>query len=208
MTEIERTAHERTPLVTPLAAAGVGVVLTVVVALGGHVAPGNALAVAVVGAAVGVIIALATTFLLQRARRSPSEGQRATTLAESRRDLVAWVSDDLRTPLARLQATAEALEGGAIHQPAEVAAAVATMHEDMDHVHGLLADLCELSHPDDAPGSGGPAAGWVPVAAARDGAPLARTRSDLVGSACTFDVAFRSGPGALGVRDVGPGPPR
>lgn len=33
-------------------------------------------------------------------------------------------------------------------------------------------------------------------------------RSDLVGSACTFDAAFRSGPGALGAGGVGPGPPR
>ncbi|WCO66218.1 histidine kinase dimerization/phospho-acceptor domain-containing protein [Iamia majanohamensis] len=207
LTENERTRHDRTPLVAPLAVAGVGILLTVVLALGGHVAPGNALPVAVVGAAVGVLVAVATTYLLHRARRSPSEGERSTTLAESRRDLVAWVSDDLRTPLARLQATAEALEDGAIHQPAEVAAAVATMHEDMEHVRGLLTDLRELSHPDAVAATAVPALARIAAAGRADAAPTPTPR-DLVGSACTFDVAFRSGPGALGVRDVGPGPPR
>lgn len=35
----------------------------------------------------------------------------------SRRELVAWVSHDLRTSLAGLRAMAEALEDGVIHDP-------------------------------------------------------------------------------------------
>ena len=43
--------------------------------------------------------------------------ERERALESSRRELVAWVSHDLRTPLAGLRAMAEALEDGVVADP-------------------------------------------------------------------------------------------
>ena len=54
----------------------------------------------------------------QRGRRAGRERlQREAAVEASRRDLVAWVSHDLRTPLAGLRAMAEALEDGVAADP-------------------------------------------------------------------------------------------
>jgi len=66
-------------------------------------------------------------------------------LEESRRELVAWVSHDLRTPLAGLRATVEALEDGVISDPDDVAQALRTMNREVDRLSGLVTDLFELS---------------------------------------------------------------
>ncbi|MEW6471315.1 MAG: ATP-binding protein [Actinomycetota bacterium] len=75
-----------------------------------------------------------------------AEAQEQTAAVErSRRELVAWVSHDLRTPLAGIRAMVEALEDGVVTEPATVARYYATMRRETDRLAGLVNDLFELS---------------------------------------------------------------
>lgn len=75
-------------------------------------------------------------------RRLEEARLREQRLDESRRELVSWVSHDLRTPLAGLRAMAEALEDG-------LAADAARYHRqiraEVDRMAGMVDDLFELS---------------------------------------------------------------
>jgi signal transduction histidine kinase len=66
-------------------------------------------------------------------------------LEASRRDLVAWVSHDLRTPLAGMRAISEALEDGVVDDPTTVARYLATMRLEVEQLATLVDDLFELS---------------------------------------------------------------
>lgn len=70
---------------------------------------------------------------------------RAAATEQSRRDLVAWVSHDLRTPLAGIRAMVEALEDGVVDDDETVARYYATMGREVDRLAGLVDDLFELS---------------------------------------------------------------
>ena len=63
-------------------------------------------------------------------------------LDQSRRQLVAWVSHDLRTPLAGMRAMAEALEEGVVDDPAEY---IRQIRDQVDAVNGMVDGLFELS---------------------------------------------------------------
>ena len=63
-------------------------------------------------------------------------------LDQSRRQLVAWVSHDLRTPLAGMRAMAEALEEGVVDDPAEY---IRQIRDQVDSVNGMVDGLFELS---------------------------------------------------------------
>ncbi|MFB9234143.1 sensor histidine kinase [Plantactinospora siamensis] len=71
--------------------------------------------------------------------------QRERQLEKGRRDLVAWVSHDLRTPLAGLRAMAEALEDGVVDDPATVAEYHRRIRVQTDRMSRLVDDLFELS---------------------------------------------------------------
>lgn len=60
----------------------------------------------------------------------------------ARRELVTWISHDLRTPLAGLRAMAEALEDGVAGRPEEY---LARMRGQVDRITVLVDDLFELS---------------------------------------------------------------
>ena len=87
---------------------------------------------------------------LEQARRQLSETaavlaesrERERALEASRRELVAWVSHDLRTPLAGLRAMSEALEDGVVEDPElyykQIAASV-------DRLGSMVDDLFDLS---------------------------------------------------------------
>jgi signal transduction histidine kinase len=62
-----------------------------------------------------------------------------------RRELVAWVSHDLRTPLAGLRAMAEALEDGVVSDPDGVADYHRRIRVETDRMARLVDDLFELS---------------------------------------------------------------
>jgi len=76
------------------------------------------------------------------ARRLAASREREQALEASRRELVAWVSHDLRTPLAGLRAMTEALEDGVVDDPQ---LSYKRMHADVDRLATMVDDLFELS---------------------------------------------------------------
>jgi signal transduction histidine kinase len=83
---------------------------------------------------------------LARASMWLAEARERERQAEaSRRELVAWVSHDLRTPLAGLRAMAEALEDGVVDDPDTVAEYHRRIRIEADRMAGLVDDLFELS---------------------------------------------------------------
>lgn len=68
--------------------------------------------------------------------------QRERQLEASRRELVAWVSHDLRTPLAGLRAMTEALEDSLVADPSRYHA---QMRTEVDRMTQMVDDLFELS---------------------------------------------------------------
>jgi signal transduction histidine kinase len=79
------------------------------------------------------------------ARRLAAAAMWAAQAEAGRRDLVAWVSHDLRTPLAGLRAMAEALEDGVVTDPATVAEYHRRIRVETDRMSALVDDLFELS---------------------------------------------------------------
>jgi signal transduction histidine kinase len=70
---------------------------------------------------------------------------RERALEASRRELVAWVSHDLRTPLAGLRAMAEALEDGVVVDPRTVSQYHTQIRTEVDRLSTMIDDLFELS---------------------------------------------------------------
>ena len=70
---------------------------------------------------------------------------RERALEASRRELVAWVSHDLRTPLAGLRAMAEALEDQVVIDPREVSSYHTQIRREVDRLSVMIDDLFELS---------------------------------------------------------------
>ncbi|SNT64492.1 Histidine kinase-, DNA gyrase B-, and HSP90-like ATPase [Asanoa hainanensis] len=101
-----------------------------------------------VGAAAAVSLAVGWTFgrrLAVAAVWAEQARERERRLEKGRRDLVAWVSHDLRTPLAGLRAMAEALEDGVVADPAGVAEYHRRIRVESDRMTRLVDDLFELS---------------------------------------------------------------
>ncbi|MBD0693380.1 sensor histidine kinase [Streptomyces sp. CBMA123] len=67
---------------------------------------------------------------------------RTQALDASRRELIAWISHDLRTPLAGLRAMAEALEDGVAEHPQDY---LRRMRAEVERLTGMVDDLFELS---------------------------------------------------------------
>ncbi|MEU8579672.1 sensor histidine kinase [Streptomyces abikoensis] len=68
--------------------------------------------------------------------------EREKALEASRRELVAWISHDLRTPLAGLRAMSEALEDGVAEDPRRYVRGIRT---EVDRLNTMVGDLFELS---------------------------------------------------------------
>ncbi|MFF0200670.1 sensor histidine kinase [Streptomyces sp. NPDC005017] len=68
--------------------------------------------------------------------------ERERALETSRRELVAWISHDLRTPLAGLRAMSEALEDGVAAEPDRY---LRQMRTEVDRLNDMVGDLFELS---------------------------------------------------------------
>jgi signal transduction histidine kinase len=68
--------------------------------------------------------------------------EEVAALDASRRELVAWISHDLRTPLASLRAMAEALEDGMTDDPQRFHR---QMRAQVDHLSAMVDDLFDLS---------------------------------------------------------------
>lgn len=80
--------------------------------------------------------------LAETARTLTESRNRERALESSRRELVAWVSHDLRTPLAGLRAMAEALEDGMAASPERYHKQIRI---EVDRLAGMVDDLFEIS---------------------------------------------------------------
>jgi signal transduction histidine kinase len=101
----------------------------------------------VVGAGTaGVLGGLALGAELQRSRAKVAEmAERERGLERSRRELVAWVSHDLRTPIAGIRAMVEALDDGVVVEDADVRRYHHQLTVETDRLARLVDDLFELS---------------------------------------------------------------
>jgi signal transduction histidine kinase len=80
---------------------------------------------------------------IRQARARLAQAQaREQALEQSRRELVAWISHDLRTPLAGIRAMAEALEDGVAPDPARYHR---QLRREVDRLSRMVDDLFELS---------------------------------------------------------------
>jgi signal transduction histidine kinase len=100
--------------------------------------------------AVAGVVSLAVA--LWSGRRVTTEAMWATEILErerrieaSRRELIAWVSHDLRTPLAGLRAMTEALEDGVVDDRATIADYHRRIRQETDRMARLVDDLFEMS---------------------------------------------------------------
>ena len=98
------------------------------------------------------ITALATELETTREKLQLSR-ERERSLEQNRRELVAFMSHDLRTPLAGLRALAEGLEDGVIE---DQDAALRQMRQTVERMNGLVGDLFELSRLNAGPVGLGP----------------------------------------------------
>jgi signal transduction histidine kinase len=105
---------------------------------------------------------------------------RERQMEANRRDLVAWVSHDLRTPLTGLRAMAEALEDRVVVDVETVAEYHRRIRVEADRMAGLVDDLFELSRIN---------AGALRLSLAR--VPLGDVISDAVASAAPVAAARR-----------------
>ncbi len=71
--------------------------------------------------------------------------QLAGRLESSRRELVAWVSHDLRSPIGAVRAMTEALEDGVVTEPTDVASYHRAIGQEVQRLARLVDDLFELS---------------------------------------------------------------
>lgn len=97
-----------------------------------------------------MVVTLPAAILLGRmiAARSVWEREareRERAAEASRRELVAWISHDLRTPLAGIRAMAEALADGVVAEPREVAGYAHRIGGETRRLSGMVDDLFELS---------------------------------------------------------------
>lgn len=155
----------------------------------------SALVVVVAGAGTaGVLGGLALAAELQRARAEVAAmAERERALERSRRELVAWVSHDLRTPIAGIRAMVEALDDGVVSEPADVDRYHARLTAEADRLARLVDDLFELSRIEaDALGL------------TLERVPLGELVSDAVGAVAA--MAHAKGVALDGRVDGGPGP--
>jgi two-component system phosphate regulon sensor histidine kinase PhoR len=71
--------------------------------------------------------------------------ERERALEAGRRDLIAAISHDLRTPLTTVRAMVEAITDGVVDEPAEVRRYLDLMAGEVQHLGRLIDDLFELS---------------------------------------------------------------
>lgn len=127
------------------------------------------LATVPVAVAVGWVIARRVRALDRESAEAESARRRDLEVEERRRELVAWVSHDLRTPLAGIRALTEALEDGIAADPS---ASYAQLRREVGRMSSMVDDLLDLSRIQ----AGG-------VALRRERVSLADLVSDVVASA-------------------------
>jgi signal transduction histidine kinase len=140
------TAHVSTVLAVAVAAVAAGVVVTAEAMFISEHDLQVLLVVVLAAGAVSLGLALWMGRRLARESVWAAESRaRERQLEASRREVVAWVSHDLRTPLAGLRAMAEALEDGVVADPETVNEYHRRIRVESDRMATLVDDLFELS---------------------------------------------------------------
>jgi len=93
------------------------------------------------------LAALAAEFNRMAAQLAAAADERGR-LETARRELIAAISHDLRTPLASLRVITEALADGLVEDPATTTRYLATMRGQIGHLSSLIEDLFELAQID------------------------------------------------------------
>ena len=93
------------------------------------------------------VSALAVTFN-QMAEQLQAADQKQRELESLRRDLIAWVSHDLQTPLTSMRAILEALSDGIVDDPETVKRYLNTAQRDVRSLSALIDDLFQMAQLD------------------------------------------------------------
>jgi len=93
------------------------------------------------------VAALAKTFN-QMAEQLQAVDQKQRELESLRRDLIAWVSHDLQTPLTSMRAILEALSDGMVEDPETVKRYLNTAQRDVRALSSLIDDLFQMAQLD------------------------------------------------------------
>jgi len=107
----------------------------------------------------------------QMAEQLQAADQKQRDIENMRRDLIAWVSHDLQTPLASMRAILEAVSDGVVDDPETVKRYLNTAQRDVRYLSALIDDLFQMAQLD---------AGGFPLN--RDKASLADLVSDTLES--------------------------
>ncbi|MGW0520642.1 sensor histidine kinase [Crossiella sp. NPDC003009] len=138
------TAAITVAVLTPLLATLAGVT-----AVSGFMFTSQLTTTVVICVLVGLVtVPAAVLFGRAIARRSVWEREaraRERAAEAARRELVAWISHDLRTPLAGMRAMTEALTDGVVTEPAEVRGYLLGIGRETERVSGMVDDLFQLS---------------------------------------------------------------
>lgn len=100
------------------------------------------LATVPVAVGVGLVVASRVHSISAAAERESADRRREAELEAGRRELVAWVSHDLRTPLAGIRAIAEALEDGVGGDPGRLHG---QLRSEVMRMDDMVEDLLALS---------------------------------------------------------------
>ena len=93
------------------------------------------------------VAVLAKTFN-QMAEQLQDSDKKQRELESLRRDLIAWVSHDLQTPLTSVRAILEALSDGVVEDPATVQRYLHTAQRDVNSLSSLIDDLFQMAQLD------------------------------------------------------------
>jgi signal transduction histidine kinase len=100
---------------------------------------------AVVASGCGVLVSRHVSMLIARHAHAAAALETERALELNRRDLVAWMSHDLRSPLAGIRAMAEALEDSVVTDDQTVALYHRNIRGESERLAGMVDDLFELS---------------------------------------------------------------
>ena len=114
------------------------------------------------------VAALAESFN-QMASQLQAMDEKQRELESLRKDLIAWVSHDLQTPLASMRAILEALSDGMVEEPETVKRYLNTAQRDVRSLSALIDDLFQMAQLD---------AGGIPLE--KENASLADLISDTL----------------------------
>lgn len=100
---------------------------------------------AVVGTGCALAVGRRVARLIEHHAQGAADRERERALEANRRELVAWMSHDLRSPLAGIRAMVEALEDGVVDDAPTVAAYYRGIRDETTRLTAMVDDLFELS---------------------------------------------------------------